>query len=118
MGLMADAALAAGGEVVGVIPRFLQKLEVGHSEVTELVVTETMHSRKQQMAELADGFAILPGGPGTLDEAFAIITWKQRGLHAKPAVIVDVAGYWQPHAALMVNMTGDTYDAPHPTRKR
>ena len=81
MGLAADAALEAGGTVIGVIPDFLVDREVGHSACTELITTTTMHERKQKMAERADAFAILPGGLGTLDETFESVTWKQLGLH-------------------------------------
>ena len=96
MGILADAALAAGGEVIGLIPQFLDKIELGHGGVTELIVTESMHARKQKMAELADAFVVLPGGLGTLDEALEIITWRQLGVHDKSIVIVDLAGYWRP----------------------
>ena len=92
MGIAADAALAAGGEVIGVIPDFLRDRELGHEGCDDLIVTPSMHSRKQKMAELSDGFAILPGGLGTLDEAFEIITWKQLNLHDKPIVIADIDG--------------------------
>jgi uncharacterized protein (TIGR00730 family) len=112
MGLAADAALSADGEVVGIIPDFLQDLELGHNGCTELIVTDSMHSRKQKMAELADGFAILPGGLGTLDEAFEIITWRQLRLHDKPVVIVDVDGYWQPLRALIDRIAEDNYMRP------
>ncbi len=94
MGVMADAALAAGGEVVGVIPTFLRRPEVAHEGVSEQIEVATMHERKHRMFDLADGFVVLPGGLGTLDETFEIITWKQLRLHAKPIVIVDVSGYW------------------------
>ena len=96
MGLVADAAIAAGARVTGVIPRFLQDLEVGHHGIHELVVTETMHDRKRQMYERADAFATLPGGLGTLDETFEVLTWSQLGLSSKPVVLVDVDGFWQP----------------------
>ena len=112
MGVTADAALAAGGEVVGIIPDFLRDLELGHNGCTEMIVTDSMHSRKQKMAELSDGFAILPGGLGTLDEAFEIITWRQLGLHDKPIVIVDVDGYWQPLQALIDQVTANNYMRP------
>ncbi len=101
MGLAADAALAAGGRVVGIIPDFLHGREIAHTRVTELVVVGSMHERKQRMFERADAFAILPGGLGTLDETFECMTWKQLGLHDKPIVIVDVAGYWKPLLALI-----------------
>jgi uncharacterized protein (TIGR00730 family) len=101
MGLAADAALAAGGRVVGIIPDFLHGREVAHTRVSELVVVGSMHERKLRMFERADAFAILPGGLGTLDETFECLTWKQLGLHDKPIVIVDVEGYWQPLLALI-----------------
>jgi uncharacterized protein (TIGR00730 family) len=96
MGLAADAALAAGGRVIGIIPDFLHGRELTHTKVTELVVVGSMHERKQRMFERADAFAILPGGLGTLDEAIECMTWKQLRLHDKPIVLVDVEGYWQP----------------------
>jgi hypothetical protein len=95
MGIIADAALAAGGEVLGVIPDFLKKKEVCHTGLTELVVTRTMHERKAVMAERSDGFIILPGGFGTLDEFFEILTWRQLRLHDKPIGILDVGGFYQ-----------------------
>jgi uncharacterized protein (TIGR00730 family) len=101
MGLTAEAALAAGGHVVGIIPDFLHARELAHTSVSELIVVSSMHERKQRMIERADAFAILPGGLGTLDETLECITWKQLGLHDKPIVIVDVEGYWQPLAALL-----------------
>lgn len=112
MGIAADAALAAGGEVIGVIPEFLQDRELGHDGCDEMIVTPSMHSRKQKMAELSDGFAILPGGLGTLDEAFEIITWKQLNLHDKPIVIADIDGYWQPFKALLDHVADNRYMAP------
>ena len=101
MGIAADAALAAGGHVTGVIPASLRDAEVGHSRLSELVVVATMHDRKRVMAERADAFAVLPGGIGTLDETFEILTWRQLGLHDKPIFLVDIAGYWQPLRALL-----------------
>jgi uncharacterized protein (TIGR00730 family) len=92
MGIAADAALAAGGKVVGVIPRFLTEIEAAHPGISEIVRVDSMHARKQRMFELSDAFAILPGGLGTLDETIEIITWKQLWLHDKPIVIVNVAG--------------------------
>ena len=111
MGITADAALAAGGEVIGVIPEFLQERELGHDGCDELIVTSSMHSRKQKMAELSDGFAIMPGGLGTLDEAFEIITWKQLNLHDKPIVLADIDGYWQPFKALLDHVADNRYMA-------
>jgi uncharacterized protein (TIGR00730 family) len=101
MGILADAALDAGGEVVGVIPEFLRGLEVAHEGLTELRVVPTMHERKRVMFELADAFAVLPGGIGTLDESIEIASWKQLGLHDKPIVVCDVEGFWRPLAALV-----------------
>ncbi len=95
MGVLSRAALAGGGEVVGVIPDFLMKYEVGNPDITELIVVGGMHERKRRMFDLADGFAVLPDGLGTLDEMFEVITWKQLQLHAKPVVVVDAGGYWE-----------------------
>ena len=94
MGVVADATLAAGGRVIGVIPRFLEEREVAHRGLTELHVVESLHERKALMHELSDGFIVLPGGFGTLDELMESITWAQLGLHAKPIGIVNVAGYF------------------------
>ncbi len=99
MGVLADAALAAGGTVIGVIPEFLTRREVAHPTVTEMTVTDSMHLRKQRMFEAADAFISLPGGLGTLDETIEIITWRQLGLHAKPILICDVAGSAAPFLA-------------------
>jgi uncharacterized protein (TIGR00730 family) len=94
MGVVADATLTAGGKVVGIIPRFLEEREVAHRGLTELHVVESLHERKALMHELSDGFIVLPGGFGTLDELMESITWAQLGLHAKPIGIVNVAGYF------------------------
>ena len=94
MAELANAVLAAGGEVIGVIPRSLVEREVAHTGVTELRVVDTMHERKAMMTELADGFIALPGGLGTLDELFEVLTWAQLGLHAKPCGLLNVAGYF------------------------
>lgn len=94
MGVVADAALAADGEVVGVIPDVIVELEVGHSGLTELHIVRTMHDRKALMAERADAFIALPGGFGTMDEFMEIVTWAQLGIHSKPRVLVNVAGYY------------------------
>lgn len=109
MGLMADAALAAGGRVIGVIPRHLVEAEVGHGSVSELHIVSSMHERKQKMFELSDAFAILPGGLGTLDEMFEMLTWRQLRLHDKPIVIVDQGGYWAPLLALIDAIEADGY---------
>ena len=112
MGLMADACLQAGGTVVGVIPEFLRRWEVGHGAVTELVVVDNMHQRKQTMFDRSDGFAILPGGLGTLDETFEILTWKQLRLHDKPIALIDVAGYWAPFTALFDHVIAENFAKP------
>jgi uncharacterized protein (TIGR00730 family) len=90
MGEVADAVLQAGGEVLGIIPEFLTRLEVAHERVTELVVTDSMHSRKRRMFDLADAFVTLPGGLGTLDETVEIVTWRQLKLHDKPILLCNV----------------------------
>ncbi|HEY1932038.1 MAG TPA: TIGR00730 family Rossman fold protein [Acetobacteraceae bacterium] len=92
MGVVADAVLAGGGQVIGVIPDFLKRREVEHKGLHELLTTDSMHSRKQRMFELSDAFVSLPGGLGTLDETIEIITWRQLGLHDKPILVCDVAG--------------------------
>ncbi len=109
MGIVADAAIENGGEVIGVIPKFLEQWEVGHSACDELIVTDNMHDRKLKMATLSDAFAILPGGLGTLDETFEILTWKQLELHDKPVVIVDVDGFWKPLATLIESQVSEHY---------
>ncbi len=101
MGVAADAALAAGGRVVGVIPEFLKAKEVAHVGLSELHVTETMHQRKALMAELSDGFIALPGGFGTFDELFEILTWAQLSVHDKPVGMLDVGGFFKPLQAMV-----------------
>lgn len=96
MGTVADAALRAGGRVHGVITEALLGAEVAHRELSELEVVATMHERKARMAELADGFVALPGGFGTFEELFEVLTWTQLGIHTKPVVLVNVAGFWDP----------------------
>lgn len=96
MGRLADAAVAAGGSVTGVIPQFLTRWEVAHEGIGELIVTDSMHSRKRRMFDLADAFVTLPGGLGTLDETFEILTWRQLRLHDKPILICDVEGSARP----------------------
>ncbi len=99
MGAVADAALAEGAEVVGVIPGALEAREIGHRGLTRLEVVGSMHERKARMAELADAFVALPGGMGTLEEFAEILTWAQLGLHRKPCGLLDVEGYWRPLVA-------------------
>lgn len=101
MGAAADAALAAGGEVIGVIPEAIRELEVQHDGCTELHVVASMHERKQLMHDLSDGFVTLPGGHGTFDELFETITWLQLGYHRKPVGMLDVAGYYRPLVGML-----------------
>jgi uncharacterized protein (TIGR00730 family) len=112
MGILADAALAAGGRVIGVIPTRLRAAELAHQGVTELIVTASMHERKREMAARADAFAVLPGGIGTLDETFEIITWRQLGLHNKPIFVVDIDGYWQPLRTLLDHLVAARFVLP------
>ena len=109
MGAVADAALAAGGDVVGVIPQALVERELAHGGLTELHVVGSLHERKALMAELADGFVALPGGFGTLDELLEQLTWSQLGLHAKPIGLLDVEGYWRPLIALARHATEEGF---------
>ena len=111
MGVAADAALAGGGRVIGVIPAALRDRELAHGRLGELVVVDTMHDRKRVMAERADAFAVLPGGIGTLDEFFEILTWRQLALHDKPIFLVDVAGYWQPLRTLLDHIVAHNFAA-------
>ena len=101
MGVLANATLTSGGKAVGVIPRFLLKREAGHPALTETVVVETMHERKREMYERSDAIVVLPGGLGTLEEFFEVLSWRTLGLHTKPIVILDVGGYWRPLAELL-----------------
>jgi len=101
MGLMADAALGAGGTVTGVIPRFLYEWEVGHDDLTELEIVETLTERKVRMGDLADAFLTLPGGIGTMDEAFEALSWAQLGLEQKPNGLLNVAGYYDALVAFL-----------------
>ncbi len=109
MGVLADAAIAAGGEVSGVIPDFLSAREVMHEQVTDLTVTDSMHSRKQRMFAQADAFLVLPGGLGTFDEAIEIITWRQLRLHDKPILIADIAGWAQSLLAALEQVIRDGF---------
>ncbi len=101
MGVVADAALAAGGEVHGIIPRALREKEVGHNGLTRLEVVDTMHTRKARMAELSDGFIAMPGGIGTFEEIFEVWTWGQLGIHTKPLGFLNIAGFYDPLAAFL-----------------
>ena len=101
MGLLADTALASGGEVVGIIPEHIRAREIQHKNLTQLHVVDNLHVRKQMMMDMADAFVILPGGLGTLDETFEALTWKQLGLHNKPIIIYNHEEFWTPLIALI-----------------
>ncbi len=109
MGVVADAALAAGGEVVGVIPQHLVDDELAHPGLPRLEVVDSMHERKARMADLSDAFVALPGAAGTLEELFEAWTWGMLGLHAKPTALLDVDGFWQPLLAQLRRMVDDGY---------
>jgi uncharacterized protein (TIGR00730 family) len=112
MGALAEAALAAGGLVTGIIPRFMQEREIAMLTVTELRVVESMHERKAMMAELSDGFLALPGGFGTWDEFCEVVTWAQIGLHQKPCAILNVQGYYDPFVAMMNRSFDEGFISP------
>ena len=109
MGIVADAALAAGGEVIGVIPEQLVGWEVAHRGVTRLEVVANMHERKARMFDLSDAFVALPGGFGTLDEMFEMLTWRQLGIGDKPCAFLDVDGFYQPLLAMMERMVDEGF---------
>jgi uncharacterized protein (TIGR00730 family) len=109
MGVVADAVLRANGEVIGVLPKVLVDREVAHLKLTKLHLVGSMHERKQLMSELSDGFVAMPGGYGTLDELFEILTWAQLGIHAKPIALFDVAGFWGPLGALLEHMVREGF---------
>jgi uncharacterized protein (TIGR00730 family) len=104
MGALADAALAEGGEVIGVIPRAMIAQERGHAGITELIPVETMHERKHLMAQLSDWFVALPGGIGTLEEVIEVYTWLQLGIHRKPVGLLNAGGFYDPLLALLDHM--------------
>lgn len=112
MGITADATLKAGGQVIGIIPGHLHDIEVSHEELTELHVVDSMHTRKQMMFEKSDAFVVLPGGLGTLDETFEMITWRQLKLHDKPIILVNYKGYWKPFVDLVEHMIGAGFVEP------
>lgn len=112
MGELANAALTAGGRVIGVIPEHLMSREVGHDGLTELHVVRDMHERKATMAELSDGFIALPGGAGTLEELAEVWTWAQLALHAKPIGLLDVAGFYQPFRQFVLHMVTEEFLRP------
>ena len=104
MGALADGVLAANGKVTGIIPKFLDNVEVGHKGVKDLHIIDSMHERKAMMYDAADAFIVLPGGLGTLDETMEIITWRQLGLHQKPIIIVNLNGYWDSMLTMFQNI--------------
>ena len=112
MGAVARAAQAAGGQTFGVIPTHLMAWEVGKRDLTTFVVTETMHERKKVMFMNADVVVVLPGGAGSLDEFFEVLTWRQLGLHQKPIYLLDIAGYWQPLVALLDHVIAQGFAEP------
>jgi uncharacterized protein (TIGR00730 family) len=112
MGILADACLAASGKVIGVIPRSLVERELAHNGLTELRVVSSMHERKAVMADLSSAFVALPGGMGTFDELFEIITWAQLGFHSKPICIVNTAAYYDPLVAMVRNAQASGFVAP------
>jgi hypothetical protein len=112
MGILADATLQAGGEVIGVIPQALVDREVAHEGLTQRHVVLTMHERKARMADLADGFAALPGGYGTADEFFEVLTWAQLGLHSKPIGLLNTAGYFDALLAWLDRMLDEGFLRP------
>lgn len=116
MGVVADAALAAGGSVVGIIPRALDAREIAHRGLTELVVVETMHERKALMAGRSDAFIALPGGVGTLEELIEALTWTQLGIHHKPVGLLDVSGYWDPLETLIDHAVEQRFVRPEHRR--
>ena len=109
MGDVANAVLEAGGRVIGVLPDFLKNREIAHPALSELIIVHSMHERKAKMAELADGFIVLPGGAGTLDEFFEIFTWLQLGLHHKPCGLLNINRYYDPLAALLDHMAKERF---------
>ena len=112
MGIAASAALASGGEVHGIIPGHIADREVAHRTLTKLDVVDTMHERKQMMVDNSDAFIIMPGGLGTMDEFFEIVTWRQLGLHDKPVIIVNVKGYWNDLVALINHLISEGFARP------
>lgn len=109
MGTVADEVIDRGGEAIGVIPEALMAREIAHDDLSELHVVDSMHQRKARMAELAGAFVALPGGLGTLEELFEVLTWAQLGLHAKPCGVLDVAGYYAPLASFLDRAVGEGF---------
>lgn len=112
MGILAQTGISEGGKVIGIIPEHLVYKEVQHDNLTEMHVVDSMHTRKRMMVEKSDAFVVMPGGFGTLDEAFEIITWKQIGLHEKPIVFWNVDGYWDPLFLMMDRIASEKFSGP------
>lgn len=109
MGIVADTVLQEGGQVIGVMPKILFEKELAHTNLTKLYVVESMHERKAKMAELADGFVALPGGPGTLEEFFEVFTWAQIGIHEKPCGLLNINNYYEPLLAVFDHMLKEEF---------
>jgi uncharacterized protein (TIGR00730 family) len=109
MGRVADGAIESGGTVIGIIPKFLDRVEIGHAGVTKLHVIDTMHQRKEMMYAESDAFIILPGGLGTLDETMEITTWRQLDLHKKPVIILNIDGYWDSLLAMLDSVVAEGF---------
>jgi hypothetical protein len=112
MGALADAALARGAEVIGVLPGFLAEREIAHTRLTRLELTTTLHERKARMTELSDAFLALPGAYGTLDEMIEAVTWAQLRLHSKPCILINTADYWNGFTAFLDSMVGTGFLKP------
>jgi uncharacterized protein (TIGR00730 family) len=111
MGAMADAAMDAGGEVIGIMPQMLVDKEIAHARIKDFRVTDSMHERKKMMVDISDAVIALPGGFGTVDELFEVLTWAQIGLHDRPIGLLDVEGYWDPLVALAEHVTAEGFAA-------
>ena len=109
MGILADTVLQEGGKVIGVMPQLLEEKEIAHSHLTELFIVDSMHERKAKMAELAEGFITLPGGPGTMEEFFEVFTWAQIGLHKKPFGLLNSNGYYNPLLTVLEHMVQEQF---------
>lgn len=112
MGACADGVMAHGGQVIGIIPQHLQDREIGHSGLTELKVVDNMHTRKRMMFDLSDAFCVLPGGLGTLEELFEVVTWRQLGMHDKPIVVLNLDGYWDKLVGMIDGIIDDGFAQP------
>lgn len=112
MGAVADATMAAGGEVLGIIPQHLERAELGHRGLTELKIVDTMHTRKRMMFDHSDAFCVLPGGLGTLEEFFEVVTWRQLGMHDKPIIVLNAGGYWDNLVAMIDGIVDDGFAQP------